>query len=109
MGNIPHTDIYEGVNFCEDVTKLKNLNCRALINILKFILNQAREIEGVKIIRYESSVYYANVENFIYKITKLSGVNPHETIAKIAKKKKEYETKIKKLDNKKVNLHKDFF
>jgi hypothetical protein len=45
----------------------------------------------MKIIRYEASVYYANVDNFIYKIIKLSGLEPNELIAKINKKKAEYE------------------
>ena len=46
--------------------------------------------------RYESSLYYANVENFIYKIKKLSDINPNELIQKIQRKKLEA-LRIKKL------------
>jgi hypothetical protein len=40
---------------------------------------KAKEIENIKIIRYEESLYYANVDNFKYQVFKLSGVNPEET------------------------------
>ena len=82
MGNLPHTDIYECINTCED----------------------ACEIENVKIIRYESSLYYANVENFVYKVIKLSGVNPNDIESKIKKKQAEYFKKAKKLKEIQVNI-----
>ncbi len=51
---------------------------------------KAKEYEGVRILRYESSLYYANVENFIYKIKKLSGINPNDLIQKIQRRKVEF-------------------
>ena len=75
LGNIPGTDIYECVNSCEE----------------------AREFEGIKIIRYESSVYYANSENFVYKIIKLSQIDPYEVLTKINKKKSEHLKITKKM------------
>ncbi len=63
--------------------------------ILEDISIKAKEYEQIKIIRYESSLYYANVENFSYKIVKLSGVNPSEVIQQISKIKSTYENKIK--------------
>ncbi len=65
LGNIPGTSIYEDVKACE----------------------QAKEFETIKIIRYEESIYYANVENFRYKVYKLAKVSPAEVIAKIKKEK----------------------
>ena len=32
----------------------------------------------MRIVRYEESVYYANVDNFKYKVMKLSKVNPEQ-------------------------------
>jgi len=61
LGNIPGTNIFECVNTCRE----------------------AREYKHVKIIRYEESVYYANVDNFKYKVIKLSGVNPKEILYEI--------------------------
>ena len=80
LGNIPSTEIYENIDICEE----------------------AKEFESIKIIRYESSIYYANVENFLYKIVKLSQANPNELIGRVHKKQKEYEAKINKLKPKKV-------
>ena len=53
MGNIPNTDVYESVDVC----------------------SEAQEIADTKILRFEESVYYANVENFKYKIIKFSDTN----------------------------------
>ena len=61
LGNIPGTNIFECVNTCRE----------------------AREYKHVKIIRYEESVYYANVDNFKYKVIKLAGVKPSEVLAEI--------------------------
>jgi hypothetical protein len=36
------------------------------------------EFQDIKIIRYEESIYYANADNFKYKIKKLSGFDPIE-------------------------------
>ncbi len=73
------------------------------IRRLKLVFfKKAKEFEGIRILRYESSLYYANVENFIYKIKKLSGINPNDLIQKIQRKKLEA-FKIKKLMKKNKN------
>ena len=84
LGNIPKTDIYEDV----DVTK------------------NAREIEGIKIIRYEASLYYANVENFTYKIQKLSGIKPDEIIESIKKLEDQLAKQKKKIQAKRNRAEK---
>ena len=43
------------------------------------------EFRNIKIIRYEESIYYANVDNFKYKIIKQIGINPAQVISKINK------------------------
>ncbi len=73
MGNIPGTNIFECVGTCQN----------------------AREYKHVKIIRYEESVYYANVDNFKYQILKLSGVKPNEILTLI---ENECKNKFKRLD-----------
>lgn len=60
---------------------------------LKIIFSKAQEFDGIKIIRYEESLYYANVENFKYQIFKLSGVNPGE-ISSLIKIEEQKEKKI---------------
>jgi SulP family sulfate permease len=65
LGQIPNTDFYEDVNICE----------------------KAIEIENIKIIRYESPIYYANAENFSYRIFKTTGVNPRKVSEIIIKEK----------------------
>ena len=57
---------------------------------------KAKEFEGIKIIRDEASIYYANVENFVYKMVKTTGVRPAEIIEKINKKRAEHERLIRK-------------
>ena len=42
----------------------------------------------MKIIRYEESIYYANVDNFKYKIIKLSQIDPIVTLNDIHNKSK---------------------
>ena len=54
IGNIPGTKIFESIDACEE----------------------AKEFDNIKIIRYEESLFYANVENFKYKVIKLTKVNP---------------------------------
>ncbi len=72
MGNIPNTSIFECIQTC----------------------NEAREFPGIKIIRYEESIYYANVDNFKYHILKLSHTNPAELMHQIDKA---YAIEVKKL------------
>ncbi|CAF0955390.1 unnamed protein product [Brachionus calyciflorus] len=73
LGNIPGTKVYESIDACD----------------------QAKEFEAIKIIRYEESIYYANVDNFKYKIIKLSGVNPANVLKSI-KKQKDIQEKLAK-------------
>ena len=61
LGNIPGTNIFECVETCPE----------------------AKEYKRIKIIRYEESVFYANVDNFKYKVQKLAGVVPSEVLADI--------------------------
>ena len=56
LGNVTGTGIFEDVRVCAEATELKR----------------------IKILRYEESIYYANVENFKYKIIKLSGVESNK-------------------------------
>ena len=44
---------------------------------------KAKEYENIKIIRYEESIYYANVDNFKYKVLKLVNLNPQQILADI--------------------------
>lgn len=81
-----------------DLIKINN-------NTLSLIWNL---IKGIKIIRYESSVYYANSENFVYKIIKLSQVDPYDLIAKINKKKAEHAKMLRKLKSDQVIWNKIF-
>jgi MFS superfamily sulfate permease-like transporter len=71
LGNLPGTSVYEDLSICE----------------------KAREIERIKIIRFEESIYYANVDNFKYKIIKLSGVDP----ARAFKSREKRQKRAKKL------------
>jgi len=61
LGNIPGTNIFESIDTCKD----------------------AREYSHIKIIRYEESVYYTNVDNFKHKVTKLVGFNPEDVFDKV--------------------------
>jgi len=72
MGNIPNTSVFECIETC----------------------NEAREFPGIKIIRYEESVYYANVDNFKYHIIKISQTNPNEIANEIDRA---YAVEVKKL------------
>ncbi len=72
MGNIPNTNVFECIETC----------------------NEAREFPGIKIIRYEESVYYANVDNFKYHIIKISQTNPNEIANEIDRA---YAVEVKKL------------
>ena len=80
LGNIPGTNVYECIDVCND----------------------AKELEAIRIIRYEESLYYANVDNFRYKVLKLSKINPDLIKQKIIKEsKKEIKSFIKMYKQKK--------
>ena len=63
-------------------------------------IKKAKEIDGVKIIRYEESIYYANADNFKYKIIKLSQLDPVEILNRIENESKsqlkEYKNNLSK-------------
>ncbi len=75
LGHIPNTEIYEDARICD----------------------KAIEIENVKIIRYESPIYYANAENFSYRIFKATGVNPRQVMKTINKEKEIIRKHLKKI------------
>lgn len=75
IGNIKNTELYQDIKYCKE----------------------AHELDGIKMIRYEANIYYANVENFAYKIMKLSTLRPNEIVSLINQKRK----KINDLDAKK--------
>jgi hypothetical protein len=80
MGNIPYTDIYEAVSSCED----------------------AREIEGIRIIRFEQSIFYANVDHFLYKVIKNLGFDPYNVLNRIKKLQANHEKLQKKKQKEQV-------
>jgi hypothetical protein len=108
LGNIPFTDIYESINLCDEVNYLTfdKYFAEFVTTCFEFQKKKAREFQGIKIIRYESSIFYANVENFTYKVIKLSGVDTNEILKKINKLKTSYESQIKNLKPNKVILSK---
>ena len=63
---------------------------------------KAKEINSVKIIRFESNLYYGNAENFIYKIVKFSAVDPYRIASEIENKKETHAKMIKKIHQNKV-------
>ena len=61
-----------------------------------FLFLKAKEFEGIKIIRYEASIYYANVEYFVEKINKLSEMNPTGVLEKLKKIKDDHKREMRK-------------
>lgn len=84
LGNIPGTNIYECVHTCIE----------------------AKEYKHIKIVRYEESVFYANVDNFKYKVQKLVGIKPREVMAQIDKECAYEYKKLEKLASKQKKLAK---
>lgn len=68
-------------------SKILNFFKKLLFNKLKCLICfiKAKEFENIKIIRYEESIYYANVDHFKYKIIKLCNVKP-DVVRKLLKK-----------------------
>ena len=54
---------------------------------------KAYELDGIRIIRYEESVYYANVDNFKYRIVKAVGIDPKDITNQLAKLEKKTKDK----------------
>lgn len=99
LGNLPGTKVYESIDACDQVIEFIPLIYKVLLKMLKIqTIKKAKEFETIKIIRYEESIYYANVDNFKYKIVKLSGVNPTEILASV-KKQKDIQLKLAKKAN----------
>lgn len=65
LGSLIDTELYENVKLC----------------------SSAQDFNDIKIIRYEANLYYLNVDNFVYKVNKLSTVNPKNLINEINKLK----------------------
>ena len=61
-------------------------------------VEKAKEIQDIKIIRFESSIYYANINRFEQIIKKLSGVDPSAILEEINKIKKKFDKLEKKLN-----------
>lgn len=68
LGNIPFTDIYESIDICRE----------------------AEELAEIKILRFEESIFYANVDNFKYQLMKYAEIDVEEAIKKIQAEKNEY-------------------
>ncbi|XP_036358676.1 sulfate transporter isoform X1 [Octopus sinensis] len=67
LGQLPNTDIYRDVS----------------------VYPSAVQINGVKIFRFEASLYFANAENFKHRIYEMTAVNPRKLKTKIQNIKKE--------------------
>ena len=80
LGNIPFTDIYESIDLSDE----------------------AREFDTIRIIRFEASIFYGNVEYFTHMIKKLSKTNLDEALGKINKAKRECEKSMKKFGPKSI-------
>ena len=63
--------------------------------------SQAEGVPGVQVFRFESSLYYANVEHFRSRLYKLTGCNPRTLAIKRAKQiaKREKERKESKVSS----------
>lgn len=75
MGNIPFTDIYESVDICEE----------------------AVEITQIRILRFEESVFYANVDTFKRMVIKYSAIDLQGVLIRQRKRR----AKLDKLKNNK--------
>jgi hypothetical protein len=65
--------------------------CSPNFTIKPSLYIQACEIPGLKIFRFESSLYYANSEHFIEKLFLKSGVNPRKLRARMIKAERKLE------------------
>lgn len=84
LGRLPGTDLYK------DVSVVKNSTI---------------EIDGIKIFRYEASLYYANREHFVTKITSKTGVDARKLKIKqnkIKKKIEKYEKSVQSGDGESI-------
>ena len=63
---------------------------------MRFSFTKAKEFAQIKIIRYEESIYYANVDNFKYRIIKLVGIDPARETALMKKEMARDEKEAKK-------------
>ncbi|KAK2149096.1 hypothetical protein LSH36_468g04017 [Paralvinella palmiformis] len=77
LGRVPGTDLYKNID----------------------VYPSAKEIPGLKIFRFEASLYFANNEHFVQKLFQKSGVNPRKLVIETTK----YEKKMKKEEKAKKN------
>ncbi len=68
LGNIAGTELYEDVAFSK----------------------AAVELEGIKVLRYEAPIYYANTENFVDRLVKYTRADVLKSVADIAEKRAEH-------------------
>ncbi len=105
LGNIPSTDIYDTLEDCKEVGIIIFLRFYFL-NFMEYQKSfKAREIEGMKIIRFESSIHYANVDRFEYIVKKLAEIN----IAKCRSKIEGIKKRIEKLKRCRLKMVYDSF
>ena len=64
LGNIPNTELYVPLSICE----------------------QAIEINRIKIIRFDGSLYYYNAENFKKSILKAADIESTQTLKQLKRK-----------------------
>jgi len=81
LGNIPETELYEDINYSRT----------------------AKELEGIKVIRYEANIYYANTDNFVVRIIKFTNVNVLGSIATIKKKRFAHSKFVQSIEKTTVN------
>lgn len=67
---------------------------------------KAEQIPGIKILRFEESVFYANVDNFKYKVIKFSDVKINDILAKIKKERAEQAKLVEEKEAIEVNKYK---
>ena len=67
---------------------------------------QACEVPGVKVFRFEASLYFANAEYFVQKLFARAGVNPRKLRSQLAKMEKDHHTSSPKDSMQKTNLKK---
>jgi hypothetical protein len=106
LGNIPETEIYQPIIVCDQVSWADDLLWMGSIwSELRQAFTadylKAFELNGIKIIRYEESVYYANVDNFKYQVLKIVGIKPEEYLAQIKSLKDKKNKTTRKTESKK--------
>jgi MFS superfamily sulfate permease-like transporter len=82
LGHLPGTQIFECIETCPG----------------------AVEFTEIKIIRYEESIWYGNVDNFKYQIYKTTGIDPLEITKKLNKAKMKLNKSMSKEAKKAITI-----